>query len=427
MELNNSYCNVLVVNVQSMTEENATCITMRSLFSNLPRENICEVSVSQTPIETERLKAVTLNNSFFPLRKILMSGAANSINKKIKASSSPDLASHKDALYKEKVRQLCYALSDMTPIIKRGEIVRKIGNFKPDVIYTIGCSILSLKLSYMLSKHYGVNIVMHFMDNWVEELEWSSNSLLKPYHRILKGYVKKCYKRSKCALAISEDMAKHYTELTGIRHEFIMNSVPVDDFRNEPREITSTVNVTYAGGLHLDRWVTLKEVEKQLLQYSERSQKSIVFNIYTSQADKEKYSDYFDNRITVFHNYVPHSEISRIYKASDILIHAETLNSKYNAFFKYSVSTKIPEYLSSGRPVILLCPKSMALYNYLKSNNAAYVADSTDSFLKLFESLINDKTERLNIINSAQKLAAENHDFYAVQKKFKHILEECKC
>lgn len=427
MELNDSFCNVLVVNVQSMTEENATCITMRSLFSNWPRENICEVSVSQTPIETERFKAVALQNSFFPLRMLLMSGAANSLNKKIKESSSTDTISPEEPSTKEKIRQLCYTICDMTPIVKRKEIMKRIGDFRPDVIYTIGCSVLSLKLAYMLSKHYGVNIVMHFMDNWVEELEWSSNPLLKPYHCVLKGYVKKCYRRSKYALAISEEMAKHYTETTGVPHDYIMNSVPVDDFWNEPREITSTVNVTYAGGLHLDRWVTLKEVEKQLLQYSERSQRSIVFNIYTSQADREKYSDYFDNRITVFHNYVSHSEITRIYKASDILIHAETLNSKYNAFFKYSVSTKIPEYLSSGRPVILLCPKSMALYNYLKSNNAAYVTDSTDSFLTLFESLINDKTERLNIINSAQKLAAENHDFYAVQKKFKHILEECKC
>lgn len=427
MKLNEGYCNVLVVNVQSMTEENATCITMRSLFSNWPSESICEVSVSSAPIETERFKAVTLQNGFFPLRKLLMSEAADKLNKKMKASSLPDSAPNKNALNKEKVRQLCYALSDMTPIIKRGEILRKIGNFKPDVIYTIGCSILSLKLSYMLSKHYGVNIVMHFMDNWVEELEWSSNSLLKPYHSILKGYVKKCYKHSKCALAISEAMAKHYTELTGVSHDYIMNSVPLNDFRNEPREITSTVTVTYAGGLHLERWVTLKEVEKQLLQYGERSQRSIVFNIYTSQTDREKYSDYFDNRITVFHNYVSHAEISRIYKASDILIHAEALNSKYNAFFKYSVSTKIPEYLSSGRPVILLCPESMALYNYLKENNAAYVTDSTDSFLTLFESLINDTTERFNIINSAQKLAAENHDFYDAQKKIKHILEECKC
>ncbi len=428
MKTDSDYCNVLVVNVQSMTEENATCITMRSLFDGWPPEKICEVSVGQAEIQSDFLKTVTLSNEFFPLRKLFMSGFGAGLNKKMK--SQPEKSGEKPEKpgFKENLRQLFYTMCDCTPIFKRKKIIRKIGEFKPDVIYTIGCSVLSLKLANFLAEHYKINIVIHFMDNWIEALEWNSNVLLKPYHAILIRNVRKCCKHTEKALAISAEMARHYTEILGVPHEYIMNSISVRDFSNEPKEkIVSPIHITYTGGLHLKRWSTLKAVEEQIRVYAEKTNETVILDVYTSAADRENYSKLFNERITVFHDYVKHEEIPKIYFNSDILIHAETLDSDYNSFFKYSVSTKIPEYLASGRPIIVLCPRSMYLYEYLNKNNAAYVSDNANDFLNLFESLLNNKTERMGKISSALALAEKNHDISVSHKKFELVLEENKC
>ena len=406
---------ILIVNTKSIYSNNATGITLRSLFEKINTENIMEI-YWEKDFEDHKISSILLRYSNLSLAHILMKIRNSKVNNELKKNSSnnkQDFILKKILVY---IRQYFALVPDLSNLKISKSEYEQIDNFKPDVIYTLGGNINSLKVAYNLSEIYNIPIVIHHMDNWMHSIQWENNPLLFSYKNKLRKYCKQCYTRSNLALTISEEMANVFTKEFKIQHYAIMNSIDVKTFKCQPiRNYGPTLRVTYAGGLHLKRDRALLDIANIINEICEEGMK-IELNIYTNLDNIRLYKSEFEPfNYVKFHEAVSHDRIMDIYQNTDALVHVESNLLENNEFYKYSISTKIPEYLSTGKPFIFYGPKTIYLYRFLNDNNIAYTAS--------------DKFELENIIKKLAtkdlNLELTNKAYYYAEKHFdiKHSLE----
>ena len=159
---------------------------------------------------------------------------------------------------------------------------------------------------------------------------------------------------------------------------------------------------------------------------SEYTEKKLYFDIYTSDDDFNMYRDKFEKyRCINFKRYVPHDKIVDVYQKADALVHVEN-DVGSNDFFKYSISTKISEYLSTGKPVIFYGPANIYLYKFLEDNDIALVASTVELLERQIKKVITDYASTKIITENAKKYALHNFDFSAAKEKFRLAVDQAK-
>lgn len=401
MEKNNLYPKVLIVNQQSMRKNNATGITLRSLWGGW--DTSCLMEIYTDEYET-KIDNVPDYDSFLirphSICKLAHSGMASKVNSKLKIEKR---GLCKRA--KSQIRQAAVLFLDMLSIPISDTVEDKIRSFKPDVIYTLGASVSTLDLAYKLSVQFQIPIVIHYMDNWPESIQWENNFFNIIYRPILNRKLKLCLSRGTEGLAISPQMASAYQKKFKMHFSSIMNCINIDEYhlRNKPVQ-SMTASFIYAGGLHLNRWKALAEIANAIADTGT----SGVLHIYTSKDNVALYKSYFPSNV-VFHDYVDHSKIIEVYESADVLVHAEVPNPLLQGFFRYSISTKIPEYLASGRIMLFYGPKEMGLYKYLHDNNAAFLASNYTELCSTIKCVFNPDIKGI-VLKNAEDLTRKNHD-----------------
>lgn len=401
---------VLIINASSIYQNNATGITLRSIFENIDTSSLMEVywDGQVIDIDNRKINSYKLNYKNYHLINILKNFRRSKINGSIKKNNNSALESKMSSKKKFLTfsRQYMALLPDRAKLDINNNFYNMIESFKPEVIYTLGASVNALKLSYHLSLKYNIPIIIHHMDNWLHAIQWENNPLLSSYKKELRKYCKLCYSRSSNCIAISEKMANDFSKETGIKHDVIMNSIdePQSDFKI--KRYNNVFNLVYAGGLHLDRYKSLLDIGNVI----EKLELPIKFHIYTNQANIDNFDHLFSKLTkTIFHQSVSHEEINSIYSKADALTHVETESLVNNDFFKYSISTKIPEYLSTGKQVFLYCPSNIYLFQFLSSNNLAETVSNYSEIENALRKLVSKSEEELKQIYSHNKNYAKEY------------------
>lgn len=94
------------------------------------------------------------------------------------------------------------------------------------------------------------------------------------------------------------------------------------------------------------------------------------------------------------------------------------------AYIKYSMPTKVPEYLVTGVPILVLASELTALYKYAKSENWAFLSN-TEDIIDIENILIEIKenySKRFQISEVAKLVGKKNHDVHIVRDTFKKLL-----
>ena len=419
---------VLIVNSNSVNVNNATGITLRSVLSELETDSLMELYWNKTVAVTgtANIKFKVLDFAPLSLAGLVFNNKGKEISSKMKNTAEQSAQSNR--VLKNVftyLRQFVTLQADLSRVKLTKQDFEDINAFKPQVIYTLGGGVAALRLSYLLSKKLDLPIVVHFMDNWRHCIQWEDNPLLGHYKKTLKKYCNLCYSRSTDCIAISPEMARVYTEETGVRHSALMNSVRVRDYLCSPREKYGVFKFLYTGGLHLGRYKGLHIIGEVIENVAARKGVKTEFSIYTSPENIKAYSDNFkDLANTRLIEAVPHSEIKQIFQNADFLVHTESEALVNNEFFKYSVSTKIPEYLASGRPTLFYGPQDIYLYKFLTDSQTAATADSEEKLSEVIEAMIDGKYDWLS--ERAVVYAKENFDVTAAADIFSKAVDNVK-
>lgn len=423
---------ILIIGANVLNMQNAAGITLRSVFDQIDPQCLMGVAWGDMRADTEQgtLNIRKLHYRNFSLGQLLDNPKLKKASRRIKkaeqsyAVNTDNATKPMSGVFRavKCLREWIALAPSRAAVAVSAEDMNALKAFSPDVIYTVGESISALDLSYRLSIALDIPIVIHFMDNWKHHIEWAENPLLKRYQKRLKQKCDLCYERSTACIAVSQGMADVYTEETGVAHNVVMNSIDTEAFHLPAKAASDEIHFVYAGGLHLGRHAALLMIGEHIDRICDETGAKASFSIYTSKENLDLHAGDFANlKHTVLHSAVPHDQIMKVYAQADILIHAESNENRNNDFFKYSVSTKMSEYLASGRTVMFFGPENIYLYDFLKDNDLAYTAASEADADRLLRIFIAGRYE--NLADKAYAYARDHFDVNVAVKAFCDTIE----
>ena len=408
---------VLMVNSQNIYKNNATGITMRSMWREFDQSKILEVFRYESKVSVED-KSICFRSIQIPpetkplnytLRKILnLDNYYDSDGIRV----NPVPMSSMNTSLKRDVITIVKSLVEDEKIKINESFLGIIDEFKPEVVYTMGASFFVNSWALFFSRRYDIPIVMHYMDNWRETM-FMDSIFTKWLNRRMTRQLQEIEKRMHCGLTISEKMANTYRTKYGGSYKAIMNtvkSIPVRKIRH------AQMQIIYAGGLHLNRDKHLLEIAQTL-----KMAKNIRLIVYTSQKNCDIYKNTFKDLHVEFREAVHHDNIASVYEEADVLLHIESFLPEDIEFTRYSLSTKIPEYMLSGKPIICYAPSCIAVYEYLKDNDCGICIDESSLILDVIEHLKDDDYVA-SITQKAIAVAKENHSIENMKYKMLEVL-----
>ncbi len=288
-----------------------------------------------------------------------------------------------------------------------------VAEFDPEIIFFCGGDANYLYLPVLgLANSTTAPLVFYVTDDYAlpdTAASWPER-VKRAWTRRLLG---RAMTASSLVLTIGEAMSDVYTELYGVRSEHLMNLVDLPaDIPNSFGISDTDAVISYVGGLHLNRWRVLLRVADSLQRISERFGQEARLAVYAAEVPPEAAGAFSIHPRIEYCGSVPSNEVPDVLASSRALLHVESFDSDARRATRLSVSTKIPEYLSSGRCVVAVGPPEVASIRYLADAGAAFVvSDEDDERLdSQVRAALMDEARRRSVIDHGIALARRNHD-----------------
>lgn len=288
-----------------------------------------------------------------------------------------------------------------------------IEDFDPEVVFFCGGDANYLYEPVLdLVQRTAADLVLYVTDDYVLP-EPGANWV----ERLKRAWTRRAFRRavasSSLVLTIGEAMSDEYARLYGVRSEQLMNLVDLPkDILDRPGLTDTKPVISYVGGLHLNRWRVLLRVGDSLQRLFDRGDIDASLAVYASSVPEEADQAFSEHPRIEYHGSVPAREVPGVLAASRALLHVESFDSVARRTTRLSISTKIPEYLSSGRCVVAVGPRDVASIRYLEEARAAFVVteEGNEQLDSQLRSALMDETKRRAVIHRGVALARRKHD-----------------
>ncbi|MCX6624335.1 MAG: hypothetical protein NTY38_25390, partial [Acidobacteria bacterium] len=140
-------------------------------------------------------------------------------------------------------------------------------------------------------------------------------------------------------------------------------------------------------------------------------QQRAILRVYTT----ERVDNTMVERLTIhealeFRGGLDAAGVRQVIEESDILVHVESMNRVSRKLTRLSLSTKIPQYLASGRCILAVGPAEVASIRYIQDHEAGMVVTDLETLRGNFETLISDPELRQRYALNGLRLAQRRHD-----------------
>lgn len=426
MDLNKPRTNILIL---SRGFRAGDAITTVNLFSKWPKEHLFCAS----PVESEY--AATLGG-FYLLgdKEITYTFPFNKISRPIPSRRGVSNRPTKDNNSRKSLLSRIYE-NFGRPLLQRLDMYETRLNFNisheletwireinPVAIYTsVGDIPMARFIIAIHNKFPEIKIIVHGFDDW-----------LSPTYQIIggKSHRKKAEQLLRDVLSIasgrftsSEKMADEYENRFGYKFTMFTNPATLSSYTNKVNK-KKIPNVVFTGkvGWHNDKAIKqlIKAVEVINSNISE-----VEFDIYTDTPKDElsRFLGYLPDCVHI-HPPVPNSKIPEILAAAHILYLPISISNDNARFTRYSMSTKMGEYLWSGNPVIYVGPNDIAMTEFLEKNQCAEIIteDNLDIIIKSLKKIL--KSPDQEKIKRGKDIASKFFNKETVSETFVKTVED---
>ena len=364
------YPNVLLVNSEPISAATATGITMSNLFAGWPTEKLAQVFTSSIPHErrsdqyqlrpTERLGLLWLRGRM----RFAGTGAGMSTEE----SGETGHRQIRDAVLPGLRKWL-----DLLPYELPDQIKKAIVQFRPDVVHTCLGNIQVPVLALRCAELCNIGLIPHFMDDWKSTM-YAGRLDLVIQRRLLLRTVRRIIKAAPVGMGISELMAAEYNSTYGVPFHSFMNctSVAPDTTPVAAPDPTAGPRLIYAGSLRHDRWRSLKEIGEALRYVNSEGIPGKLF-IYAPAKDIAEFNGRLAGPSVEVVGSIAQKEVSGVLKEGHILVHVESFEKNIRKYTRLSMSTKIPQYMAAGRPLLCYGPGEVCSCRFIEENECGLV------------------------------------------------------
>ena len=293
-------------------------------------------------------------------------------------------------------------------------------DIKPDVIFmpVFNCY-YPHKVLQFVKKHTDAKVVLFHADDNYTLKQFSISPLYWLYRFNLRRWVKKSVSISDVNYAISPIQKEEYEKMLNKKFKLLTKGLDFSSDPNFKNEYNKPLQLVFTGNINVNRWKSLRDIAKTLEKININGTK-IQMLIYTATPLTTKMKKALNiNGSSKIMGYVMSSEIPKIQKEADILVHVEAKDFKNRLKVRQSFSTKIVDYLATSRPILAYGPKTVASISYFYENNCAMVTDDVNELYEILSKVIEDNRLLDDYVRNAFISGRKHHNKYSLEQMLK--------
>lgn len=301
-----------------------------------------------------------------------------------------------------------------------------ISDFEPEIIFMpiYDCFYMHYIL-YNIQRISGAKILLYSGDDVYSYNRYRCSPLYYINQFFLRRTINRTIKMASaiiCLSAIETDMFKNVFPNTNVFQ--VCKSFPIiEETRYESEESLKPLTILYAGNLGYGRWKTLTIIGEALEMLNKDDLKCCL-NVYTAtKLTKVQYRILSQYRFITINGEITQDQVIKLQKNSDILLNIESFENRYKSMVRMSFSTKIVDYLFSGRCILSVGPQDVNSISYVLDANACLYAASADEVKKVLENAYYDRNVLQETAHIAYQFGVSNHNSLVVNDKMKRIID----
>ena len=273
-----------------------------------------------------------------------------------------------------------------------------------------------LSAALALHKRYpNLNLVLYVMDDWQGHHECHQ----LPYSRWRQRLLREVIERANVRFAVSREMAKHYEATYGKRWHVVHNGVPKDSLANGTNGSRTAKQVLLAGDVNVFRFDAVIAFAEAIERHNRRRGEAIEFTVMGEVAEQHRSSLSALQAVRMLSRR-SHSECLDAMKAADLLYLPLAFSERSARISLYSLPTKLPEYLASGKSVFFHAPKDSAVFRVaerydLTPRLATINPEALDTFV---DAWVEGKQNGTETVARARNALVEEFDIERLAARF---------
>jgi hypothetical protein len=416
---------VLVVNGESIAAASATGFTLRNLFAEWPSDELAQIYTSSGPHERKSdyeyhlrpgdRRGLKWLGTRSGSSQVLMTGGNYA-----RKSRSRDVS----RFIGNAIRPTLRKWLDLVPYKLPDHVEKAIVQFRPEIVYTLLGGIQISALALRCAELCNARIVPHFMDDWMSTA-YAGRPDLVIQRLLLLRTARRVIRAAPVGMTISDLMAAEYTSTYGVPFYSFMNcvSVPVEMRPEAAFDPAVGPRLVYVGGLHLDRWRSLKEIGEALERLNSEGIPGKLF-VYAPAEHLSEFSGRLAGPSMNIAGSLAQGQVANALTGGHILVHVESFEKTSRQYTRLSMSTKIPQYLTAGRPLLCYGPGEVASCRFVEKNKCGLVVGVQDQseLVAALRRILQDADLRTRLGAKAWATAKLIFDAPEVRERFRSVI-----
>ena len=254
-------------------------------------------------------------------------------------------------------------------------------------------------------------VTLFITDDYYHDETQSENLLRKAFFRDKQKRIRRmavqCCDR---VIGCSELASREFGELFGLPYETIYTpsrndllELPLKNQKNG-----DCIVFRYFGNLGLERWRSLKLLGETIRNINEScGEKKAFLEVYSSFTDKSITEELNIENGSAFKGFVTGKQFTDLLAGADVAVHVESFLPDMIRRTRLSISTKIADYLGSGKCILAIGPEEVASMQHI--SQTACVVYAPEKLRGSVEKLIDSANLREEYQQKARAFAEEKH------------------
>lgn len=410
MQNNNFYPKVLLFG-HTFNNYTGMGITLTNLFADWPKDNIAVWADGVEPVLCEtirpcakyigRIKATS--DSSEVIKKLTLKGKLRNILRNL--------------YYKTGLPEL---IADTS--ISSFQLAEAI-SFNPEIIFcALGSDIAMKRCENLMDNFPNASLVLYIVDDWVNtkiNTRFFPSFWRHKYDRDFRHIMDRASGLLSICLYMTEEYKRMYNKIYYPFH----NPVDLAEWQKlkvQAKYSEDKISILYIGKINDDTTPCLLDM-CEVIKNLNTNGTSFIFDIYSPDYKTKAYLFEDKKDIHAFPQ-IAHEEIPKVMKSYSSLFLPLGFSKQSRTYVRLSMPTKLTEYLASGKPIILYCPKEIALAKYLQNKDCVIMCTKEGvDLLKNAVVKLRDKNVYNHLVDNSLKLATQ-HDVHLVRERFRETL-----
>lgn len=327
--------------------------------------------------------------------------------------------------YKGKVREL---LSICREIVwkfgkwKTAELDRFIDEYDADVLFVpIYPTIYMGRIQKYIITRTQKPVVSYLADDNYTYRSVHKNPISLIHRHILRKYVKYIVEHSMKLMVIAPKQKEEYDRVFGVDSVVVTKGIDFEPF--ESYQVGNPIKMVYTGKLIIGRWKSLAAIAEAFQKINQNGVR-ITLDIYTTDCLTDEQNKLLNRNGCAVKGALTLEQVKAVQKEADILVFVESLEEKFKNTARLSFSTKITDYLRSGKCIFAIGDKDIAPIDYFNRYDSAVTATTYEEIQDKLTELVNAPDVVLEYAKKAYECGVEHHERNRMNRVLIHTIEQ---